>query len=257
MHFNPSLPITLATDASLYGVGAVISHTCSDGVERPIAFASRTLSDSEKNYAQLEKEALSFIFGIKKFHQYLYGRKFKLITDHKPLTTILGPKTGIPSLAAARLQRWALLLSAYNYDIEYRNTSLHANADALSRLPLPSEGRSMVGPDICTMFNITHMSSLPLSHIQLKSATRSDSVLAQVLRWTKEGWTGTLGEVQVSTSLKPYWRRSNELSVEADCLLLGSRVVVPSALQEAVLRELHESHQGVSRMKALARSHVW
>ena len=100
-HYNPALPINLAADASAYGVGAVISHTFPDGSEKPIAFASRTLSTSEKNYAQLEKEALSLVFGVEKFHQYFYGRRFTLITDHKPLTAILGPKKGIPSLAAA------------------------------------------------------------------------------------------------------------------------------------------------------------
>ena len=100
-HYDPTLPMNMATDTSAYGVGAVISHVFLDGSERPIAFASRTLTTSEKNYAQLEKEALSLVFGVKKFHQYLYGGKFTLITDHQPLTTILGPKKGIPSLAAA------------------------------------------------------------------------------------------------------------------------------------------------------------
>ena len=135
-HYDPALPLQLAADASAYGVGAVISHVLPDGSEHPIAFASRTLSASEKNYTQLEKEALSLVFGVKKFHQYLYGRRFTLITDHQPLTTILGPKKGIPSLAAARLQRWALLLSAYVYDIKYKSTHCHGNADGLSRLPL-------------------------------------------------------------------------------------------------------------------------
>ena len=74
------------------------------GSERPIAFASRTLTASEQNYSQLEKEALSLIFGVRKFHQYLYGRPFVLLTDHKPLTAKLGEKTGIPPLAAAQLQ---------------------------------------------------------------------------------------------------------------------------------------------------------
>ena len=100
VHYDPSLPITLAGDASAYSIGTVISHVLPDGSERPIAFASRTLSSSEKNHSQLEREALSLVFG-KKFHPYLYGRKFIPITDHKPLLTILGPKNGIPPLAAA------------------------------------------------------------------------------------------------------------------------------------------------------------
>ena len=91
-----------------------------DGQERPIAFASRTLSASEKNYAQVEKEALSLVFGVKRFHQFLYGRKFTLVTDYKPLQAILGPKSAVPTLAAARMQRWALVVSAYDYDLAYR-----------------------------------------------------------------------------------------------------------------------------------------
>ena len=105
-HYSNNLPMKLDTDASQHGVGAVISHIFPSGEEKPIAFASRTLSKSERNYAQIEKEALSIIFGIKKFHQYLFGRTFFLCTDHKPLVTLLSPKSGIPTLAAARLQRW-------------------------------------------------------------------------------------------------------------------------------------------------------
>ena len=87
-HYDPDLPIVLAGDASAYGLGAVISHKMPDGTERPVAYASRTLTASERNYSQVEKEALSLVFGIKRFHQYLYGRQFVLLTDHKPLTTI-------------------------------------------------------------------------------------------------------------------------------------------------------------------------
>ena len=95
-HYNPALPIILAGDASAYGIGAVISHILPNGTEQPIVFASCLLSASQKNYAQIEKEALSVVVGIKKFNQYLYGLKFQLVTDHKPLTAILGEKKGIP-----------------------------------------------------------------------------------------------------------------------------------------------------------------
>ena len=86
-------------------LGAVISHIAPSGEERIcIAYASRTLSKSERNYAQIEKEALSIVFGIKKFHQYLYGRKFTLVSDHKPLLSVLGPQSGKPTSAAARMR---------------------------------------------------------------------------------------------------------------------------------------------------------
>lgn len=94
-HFNPNLPLQLACDASPYGVGAVVSHIMPSGEERPIAFASRTLSKAESNYAQIEREALAIVFGVKKFHQFLFGRRFTLLTDHRPLTSIFGPHTGI------------------------------------------------------------------------------------------------------------------------------------------------------------------
>ena len=90
-----------------------------DGTERPIVYGSRTLTKAEKNYAQIEKEAAAIIFGIKKFHPYIYGRKFTLITDHKPLTTIFSPKSSLPALAAARLQKWAIILSAFQYEVEF------------------------------------------------------------------------------------------------------------------------------------------
>ena len=77
VHFDPAKPIVLACDASQYGLGAVLSHVISDGHERPIAYVSRTLNAAEKNYSQVEKEGLAIVFGVKKFHNYIYGREFE------------------------------------------------------------------------------------------------------------------------------------------------------------------------------------
>ena len=85
-HFSEELPLLLECAASPYGLGAVLSHEFPDGTERPVGFASRTLTQAERNYLHLDKEALAIIFGVKKYHHYLYGRRFVIKTDHKPLT---------------------------------------------------------------------------------------------------------------------------------------------------------------------------
>ena len=94
----------LAVDASSLGLGAELSHLFKDGEEKPIAFASRTISQSEQNYSMIEKDSLAIIFGVKKFRQYLAGQIFTLLTDNKPLTYILGPKRGIPALSQSGSQ---------------------------------------------------------------------------------------------------------------------------------------------------------
>jgi hypothetical protein len=106
-HYDPNLPVRLACDASPYGLGSVLSHVMTDGTERPVAFASRSFTKSERNYAQIDKEALGIVWSVKKFYTYLFGRSFTLVTYHQPLTSIFSPNKGIPVTTAARLQRYA------------------------------------------------------------------------------------------------------------------------------------------------------
>ena len=184
VHYDPKLPIKVAADASAYRVGAVLSHVV-DGTEHQIAFASRTLTSSERNYAQVE-EAMALIFAVKKFHIYLYGREFTLITNHKPLTMTLGPNKGIPPLAAARLQRWAILLSAYKYQIEFRSTTAHGNADYLSRLPLTNQYPEGLTSEP-TIFNVPQIAGLPVTATQLQKATQDDPIMSRILCYTANG----------------------------------------------------------------------
>ena len=247
--YDEKRKLILACDASPYGVGAVISHVMDDGQERPIAYASRTLTKSEKNYAQIDKEALGIVFGVRKFHKYLYGRSFTLWTDHKPLVTIFGPKSAVPTLAAARMQRWALILQAYKYDVRYRPSSEHANADALSRLPCTGQPMKEENE---IMF-LSGLDELPVSSKDIRSQTHRDPVLAKVLNHTLTGWPTSVYEEE----LKPYFTRRNELTVEQGCLLWGMRVVIPSSLRNRLLQELHEEHSGIVAMKGIARSFLW
>ena len=127
IHCGGGNRIRLSCDASSHGIGAFITHVMGDVNERPIAMASRTLMKAEK-------KGISSFLGVKKLHMYLYGKSFTSITDYLPIVNISGTKTGMPALAAARMQRLSLILSAYDYTIEYRKSAIHANADGLSRL---------------------------------------------------------------------------------------------------------------------------
>ncbi|UYV63828.1 K02A2.6-like, partial [Cordylochernes scorpioides] len=245
--YDATLPLCLATDASQIGVGAVLSHII-EGQERPIMFASRTLSVAEQNYSQIEKEALAIIYGVTKFHQFIYGRKFILITDHKPLVTILGSRSGIPTLSTSRLQRWALILSAYTYDIKFRRTQDHGNADLLSRFPVGCEEI----PRLNNVYALSYVEELPITAEEIATETEKDEVLSLAKFYTQQGWPE-----KVADHLRPYFQRKLELTVDGECLVWGMRVVIPPSLRIKMLNCLHETHSGMNKMKAVARSHFW
>ena len=252
VHFDPSLEIRLACDASSYGIGAVLSHQMPDGSEKPVGFVSRTLTDAEKKYSQIEKEALACVYGVKRFHSYLYGHHFVLQTDHKPLVTLFNENREVPPQAANRIQRWALTLASYEYAIACRGTRQHANANAMSRLPLLDKPAQTPVPAELVLL-VEKLADAPISATQISKWTRQDPLLSTVLHYIQQGWP----ERADGDEIKPYWSRRFELTVHQGCIIWCGRVVVPPPGQESVLLELHGGHPGTSRMKSLARSLVW
>ena len=253
-HYDPTQQIYLAVDASPVGLGAVISHGKGKN-ERPIAFASRTLTDAEKNYSQIDREALAIIYGIKKFHYYLYGRKFVLFSDNQPLCHILGSRKGLPSLAAARILRWAIELAGYTYEVQHRPGHKNGCADALSRLPLRKEETNVEiikWTREASECNEATLAALPVTSKQISRYTLKDPVLSKVTHCVRTGWPATVEE-----SLNNFHNKRNEITIEDGCLLWGNRVIVPDELRAKLMEELHEGHQGIVKMKSLARMHFW
>lgn len=251
-HYDPKIKVKLIVDASPCGVAAVLAHTYPTGVERPISFASRKLTPTEQKYAQIDREALAIVFGVKKYHQYLYGRRFVLVTDNKPLVSIFGPKKGIPIMAANRLQRYALLLSGYQFDIEYINTKDNV-ADYFSRNPenCPNDNKDEDNQDVFVNY-VDQVNELPTTSADVRAATAVDAILTKVQGFVRNGWPE-----KVEDRFKPYFLRRTELSIENDCLFWGYRLIIPETLRQKMITEIHKTHLGICKMKSLARGYFW
>ncbi|XP_005106177.1 uncharacterized protein K02A2.6-like [Aplysia californica] len=211
----------------------------------------------QRRYGQIQMEALAIIFGLNKFHQFLYGRRFILVTDHKPLIVLFGPTKPIPSLSANGLARWVLTLSQYDYSIEYRKASAHGNADALRRLPVgadPSFDREETGADSATICTIKRISSqiAPADPNVLERETSKDPAHTKVIQHLQGNWPKNF-----SDQLKPFYVLRDSLSLANGCIFHSHRVVIPKTMQSQVLQILHLGHFGMQRIEQLARTAVY
>lgn len=251
VQYDPNRPIKITCDASPSGIGAVLSHVISDRESKPIAFFSRSLTQAEKNYSQLDREALALVFGVKSCHQFVWGRKFMLETDHKPLKYIFDPNRSLPSMVAGRVQRWAVFLSGYDFVLKHIEGKKNVTADCLSRAPIfIGEGneRKTDFSYINCIQNDIKMFDMDI----IVRETKEDKMLCKVIEYVKSEWPKVVDDLLIC-----YKRKGNELYVESDCLMWGTRIVIPEVLRGMILKELHSTHMGIVKMKSLARSYVW
>ena len=243
-YFDAAKPVTLQVDASTKGLGAALLQD-----NKPIAFASKALTDTESRYANIERELLAVVYGCERFHTYLYGRSFVTESDHKPLESIhLKHLTAAPP----RLQRMLLRLQPYDLTIKYKPGKEMLIADALSRLSpedkLPMANLNVQIHEVCPQVKANMMQ-------KIKEETQIDPELSAVKEIVYSGWPTTCKELP--TLLKPYWSYRDELTVEDGILLKGPRIIIPQPLQGQILEKLHAGHQGAEKTKLRARTTVF
>ena len=228
-YFDSTKEVTLQVDASVKGISAALLQ---DG--RPGAFASKSLTDVETRYANIEREMLAVVYGCERFHTYLYGRPVPIHTDHNPLESIdLKHLTSAPP----RLQRMLLRLQPYDITIRYVPGKQMLLADALFRLS-PEEKNGIEGMDVQIHEVLPQFSNEMIEKI--KQATSSDSELVILKEIVHKGWPTSIKEVQ--EEVKPHWTYRDEITVDNGVVTKGQRIIIPSVLQEEILGKLHAAH---------------
>ncbi|UYV63208.1 K02A2.6-like, partial [Cordylochernes scorpioides] len=248
-YYNLNSPTELITDASPIGLGAVLIQTQQNGIKRPIAYASRSLTDTEKRYSQIEKETLGCVWAIEHFNTYIWGRKFVLKTDHKPLIYMLNPKNG--AVLPPRIQRLSWRLQPYIYDFEIEFIQGKQNiADIFSRQPLSNTSDEKWLEDyVHKVLSITSEELQALSLKEIKVCTEQDPLFQKLKEMVQKGvWPYPLNE-----EFKCFCKFKDELSIFDNLILKGSRILLPSKLIKRVLRIAHETYQGMTRTKQLLR----
>ena len=241
-YYDPMKETTIQVDASSRGLGAVLMQ---EG--RPIAFASKSLTETERRYANIEREMLAVVFGCKRFHTYVYASHFTIESDHKPLEMI--SKKNI-TCAPPRLQRMLLETQGYDFDIKYRPGKEVMLADGLSRLPNVQKNKA-INLDLKIQFvQITEDKMT-----QLKRESARDETIAALKEIITEGWPKKRNDLPIP--LRQFWSFRDEFSVLDTLVLKGERIFIPTTQRESILARLHSSHQGVEKTRLRARTCVY
>lgn len=242
-YYDPNDRTQVVADASPVGLGSVLIQFDNSG-PRIIAYGNKSLTDVEKRYCQTEKEALALVWAVEHFKMYLYGKdQFELITDHKPLETIFGPR----SRPCARIERWVLRLQSFNFKIVYRPGKTNI-ADPLSRLCETRIHEPFESHDFVHEI-VEHSCPVAVTVKEIKENTESDQEILQLKTGIDQDiWSDAIKHCQVF---------KEEFCFSDGILLRGTRIVIPEKLRQRVLESAHEGHPGIVAMKSRLRTKVW
>ena len=248
-HPDLSQPYKLSTDASLHAVGAVLTQDTPDG-ERVIQYLSKKLSEGQKKWSTIEREAYAIVFAINKLRHYLLGSKFTVFTDHKPLRSLFTSE-----MKNARIQRWAIMLEEYGCQIEYRQGKNNVPADMLSRVVSENSTDEVVG--VAVLENVLPPKQYTEDHVQdrsqevkiplldkysvqaIQDMQRKDPVLREIFEQLEQSGQSTTGDFVLDEKLL-YHMASPVRSDTCDRLQLA----IPAELVEGVLEQMHASEYG-------------
>jgi len=245
-YFDVTKPTVIECDASSTGLGSVLLQ---EG--RPIAYASRALTDTEQKYAQIEKETLAIVFSCIHFSQYITAKRVIVKSDHQPLETIFRrPLCKAPK----RIQRMLMQLQNYDLDVKYvKRKSLHL-ADALSRAYINTEPH----PKEKVNETVNALLFLRVSDQRVKeiaAETARDPDMRELAAIIQTGWPKMSQHLQ--NNIKPYFTHRHELTTHNGLIFKGQRIVVPPKLRADIIRRLHESHCGMESTLQHAREVVF
>ena len=246
----------ISADASAYGLGAVLLQQHGEDW-KPIAFASRSMTDTERRYSQIEKEALALVWACEKFQDYVLGKHIDLETDHKPLVPLMST-TSLDSLPP-RVLRFRLRSMRFSYSIQHVAGKYLYTADTLSRAPVSQpDAADEVEDHLTECFVNNVLASLPASPDTLhryRTAQREDSTCQQLLTLCREGWPAH--QRQMPLNIQQFWPMRGEMTVDDGLLLRGNRIVVPQQLRKETLEKIHSGHQGMRKCQQRISTAVW
>ena len=257
-YFDCNRKTVVCSDSSSFGLGGVLYQEI-EGELRPIAFCSRTLSETERKYAQIEKECLGIVYTCEKFERFLVGLPtFEFITDHRPLVPMINSKDLHDT--PLRCQRMLMRLMRYNLVAKYAPGKTLIVADTLSRSPIKDcQTRESVAlqSDVEIYANSVRDGwSVSENRLKdLKEATRNDTQLSSTLDYIRNGWPLYKSDARFET--RQLYSIKDELS-ECDGLVVrGHRIVIPQSMRSYVLGRIHDGHLGITKSRQRANEHVW